>query len=182
MGGDTRTDEALMDAYGRGDPGAFAELFRRYRGPLLALHRYYAHDLEDARELLQQTFLQLHRARHAYRSGSPLRPWLVTIARNLGRQHVRRMAVGRRGLARLALAANDAVAPAVRARSRAPVVRAAVARLPPRQREVIELHWFDGLPFADIASRLGATPVAVRIRAHRGYRRLRRMLARRLAR
>jgi RNA polymerase sigma-70 factor (ECF subfamily) len=171
-----------MEAYRDGDFEAFAELFRRYRGPLLSLHLRFAHDLEDARELVQQTFLHVHRARHLFRAGAPLRPWLYTIARNLGRQHVRRVAVGRRSLALLALVANETVTSTSTGRSRAPSVRAAIARLPPGQREVIELHWFDGLPFAAIAERLGASPVAVRIRAHRGYCRLRRLLARRIAR
>jgi len=53
----------------------------------------------------------------------------------------------------------------------------AVARvlreLPADQREVIELHWFDGLEFPEVATVVGASVSAVKVRAHRGYVRLR---------
>jgi RNA polymerase sigma-70 factor (ECF subfamily) len=48
--------------------------------------------------------------------------------------------------------------------------------LPPDQRQVIELHWFDGLEFPEVAQVVGATLSAVKVRAHRGYVRLRQAL------
>jgi hypothetical protein len=45
--------------------------------------------------------------------------------------------------------------------------------LPADQREVIELHWFDGLEFPEVAQVVGASVSAVKVRAHRGYVRLR---------
>jgi DNA-directed RNA polymerase specialized sigma24 family protein len=44
------------------------------------------------------------------------------------------------------------------------------------QREVIELHWFDGLSFAEVGAVVGASVAAVKVRAHRGYVALRRLL------
>jgi RNA polymerase sigma-70 factor (ECF subfamily) len=126
---------------------------------------------------VQQTFLQLHRARADFRPGSRLRPWLYTIALNLGRQHLRRL--GRRGDAPLvdpdahAAAGREPEAPLVDAE-----VRALLATLPEAQREVIVLHWFEGLGFREIAEIVGATPTAVKVRAHRGYERLRASLGR----
>ncbi|MEM1417581.1 MAG: sigma factor-like helix-turn-helix DNA-binding protein, partial [Myxococcota bacterium] len=52
-------------------------------------------------------------------------------------------------------------------------VRRAVAALPQGQREVIELHWFEGLAFQEVGAILGASTTAVKVRAHRGYERLR---------
>ena len=52
-------------------------------------------------------------------------------------------------------------------------VRVAIEKLPSGQREVIELHWFEGLPFGDVAKIVGASVTAVKVRAHRGYERLR---------
>ncbi len=55
-----RTDDELMAAYLAGETSAFDELFRRYALPLLrALRRRL--DAEDEHDVLQQTFLQLHR-------------------------------------------------------------------------------------------------------------------------
>jgi DNA-directed RNA polymerase specialized sigma24 family protein len=48
--------------------------------------------------------------------------------------------------------------------------------LPADQREVIELHWFDELEFPEVAQVVGASVSAVKVRAHRGYVRLRQIL------
>ena len=55
-------------------------------------------------------------------------------------------------------------------------VHTALAQLVPAQRVVIELHWFQGLPFAEIALAVGASLSAVKVRAHRGYKKLRELL------
>jgi RNA polymerase sigma-70 factor (ECF subfamily) len=60
-------------------------------------------------------------------------------------------------------------------------VRDAIARLPGDQRTVIELHWLEELSFAEIAQCLGITANAAKVRAHRGYERLRPKLQRGVA-
>ena len=55
-------------------------------------------------------------------------------------------------------------------------VRTALSGLPKDQREVIELHWFEQIPFNEIATIVGASSGAVRVRAHRGYVALRKTL------
>jgi RNA polymerase sigma-70 factor (ECF subfamily) len=56
-------------------------------------------------------------------------------------------------------------------------VEAALAQLPEAQREAIVLHRFEGFSFKQIAEMLGVTETAVKVRAHRGYERLRTLLA-----
>jgi RNA polymerase sigma-70 factor (ECF subfamily) len=56
-------------------------------------------------------------------------------------------------------------------------VEAALAQLPENQREAIVLHRFEGFSFKQIAEMLGVTETAVKVRAHRGYERLRTLLA-----
>ncbi len=75
-----------------GDHAAFKELFERYSAQLLRMMRRQIRSDEDARDLVQQTFLHLHRARYDFRLGSALRPWLFTIAMNLRREYFRRQA------------------------------------------------------------------------------------------
>ncbi len=53
----------------------------------------------------------------------------------------------------------------------------ALAKLPDSQREAIVLHRFEGFSFKEIAELLGVTETAVKVRAHRGYERLRVLLA-----
>ncbi len=164
-----------MAAFVGGDRAAFGELFRRYAPRLQRLMQRDLGRVEDAHDLVQQTFLQLHRARNDFRIGAKLRPWLFTIALNLKRQHFRRQ--GRRPVT--SLDADDGVAEPVapvgnpEARVGDVQLRAALLKLPEAQREVIMLHWFEGLTFREIAAAVGASQPAVKVRAHRGYTKLR---------
>ena len=145
-----------MAAYVGGDRSAFAVLFERYAPRLLRLMQRDLGRGEDAHDLVQQTFLQLHRARRDFRAGAKLRPWLFTIALNLKRQHFRRQ--GRRPEASLELEGGaEPVAPRGNPEARVGDVqlRAALLRLPEPQREVIVLHWFEGLSFREIAEGRG---------------------------
>lgn len=167
------SDEELMRAYVAGDEAAFRTLFDRYVPQLMRLARRRLDSDEQAREVVQQTFFQLHVARHDFREGARLRPWLFTIAMNLVREHHRRR--GRRRETSLEPQLHAAPAPArgpVESEQRAARLRAALRKLPESQREVVELHWFREMPFAEVAGVVGASEVAVRVRAHRAYRRL----------
>jgi len=55
-------------------------------------------------------------------------------------------------------------------------IRKAIDRLPDRQKEVVYLHWFNGLSFEEVGQTVGATSSAVRVRAHRAYKKLRHLL------
>lgn len=171
------SDEELMAAYVAGDARAFHELFRRYAPILLRVMARGLAAPSEANDLVQQTFLQLHRARHDFLPGAKLRPWLFTIALNLKREHFRRLK--RRPETPLLLdgSRDPAVEPrGAEASDARQAVRHALEQLPPEQREVIELHWFDGLSFAEVGQVVGASLSAVKVRAHRGYRRLREVM------
>ncbi len=180
-GGDSRTDEDLMRAFVAGDHAAFRVLFERYAPMLLRLARRRLSSDEEAREVVQQTFFQLNLARRDFRQDAKLRPWVVTIAMNLVREHYRRR--GRRKEAPLDAAIHTVGVEsknAVDTDQRAERLRAALASLPDSQRTVIELHWLEELPFADVARVVGAREGAVRVRAHRGYKRLKELLEKEL--
>lgn len=164
------SDEELMAAYIAGDKAAFRELFQRYT-PLL--QRAMARDLrsaEEANDLVQQTFLHLHRSRLDFEPGRKLKPWIFTIALNLKREFFRRSK--RRHETSLD---DDRVAEPFegpRGQERSDAAREmerALLVLPAEQREVIELHWFGGLSFPEVAEAVGSTVAAVKVRAHRGY-------------
>jgi RNA polymerase sigma factor (sigma-70 family) len=170
------SDEELMQRYANdGDRAAFEELFRRYVGPLTAMFSRTGGSEIDALDLVQQTFLQLHNARHDYKVGHPVRPWLYAIALNVGRGAARRSRRRREDgvdddrLDAVGVAPNTST-PTDRA------VHRALDRLPDDQREVIVLHWFDGLEFSEISRVVDASLSAVKVRAHRGYNRLRELL------
>src|SRR5438045_9704326 len=90
-------DEALWKAALSGDSGAFGELVARHQALVIKLVRRYARTPEDARDLAQQVFL---RAVDAWsrtflrfrRQDIPFRAWLIRVAVNLGKNHVRQLA------------------------------------------------------------------------------------------
>jgi RNA polymerase sigma factor (sigma-70 family) len=171
-----KSDEQLMLAYVSGDRGAFEELFSRYAPKLQRVFSRRTNGDDEARDLVQQTFLQLHRARLDYDAGRAFRPWLFTIALNLHREHLRRRRRRPEIIGDLEVdgfrSPTDGAARSNAARD----VHRALDALPNAQREVIALHWFAGLGFAEIAEIVGAGLAATKIRAHRGYVRLRELL------
>jgi RNA polymerase sigma-70 factor (ECF subfamily) len=171
-----QSDEELMAAYVSGDATAFRELFERHATPL---ERYLLRDLSDrdqARDLVQQTFLQLHRARLDFDPKQRLKPWLYTIALNLKREHFRRR---KRRPERPDAEAAERLPESARGQRQADARQSlgwALAHIPADQREVIELHWLAGLSFGELATSLGISVAAAKVRAHRGYLRLRELL------
>ncbi|MFT7621444.1 MAG: RNA polymerase sigma factor (sigma-70 family) [Myxococcota bacterium] len=166
-----------MAAYVAGDRSAFNELFARYSTLVTRVAARGLYDQSAVPDLVQRTFLQLHRARNDFKPGSPLRPWLMTIAMNVKRQHLR--SVGRRREDALELdgRTDPVAAPHDAAQTqRARKLHQALASLPETTREVIELHWLEGLSFAEVATVVGASLSAVKVRAHRGYSKLRAQL------
>jgi RNA polymerase sigma factor (sigma-70 family) len=174
---DSRSDEQLMAAYVAGDAAAFRDIFARYAPLLLRAMLRELYVREEANDLVQQTFLQLHRARTDFDPAQKLKPWVFTIAMNLKREYFRK----KKRRPERSLEADSIPEPAVAALGAARVdARRTLARvldgLPADQREVIELHWFDGLEFPEVATVVGASVSAVKVRAHRGYVRLREAL------
>lgn len=166
-----RSDEELMQAYIGGEVDAFSELFERYGPMLLRIMRRQLRD-DDAQELVQQTFLQMHRARNDFDMSRKLRPWLMTIAYNLKRELFRRRGRKPESALEVEPEAEDR-GDIVERKSEAARLRRALATLPEGQREVIEMHWFEELSFPEVAEILGLTTSAVKVRAHRGYKALR---------
>ena len=173
-----QSDEDLMEGYKAGDRAAFAEIFRRYAPLLLRVMQQQLGRREDANDLVQQTFLQLHRSKQDFRRGSLLRPWLLTIAMNLRHRHFRRL--GRHPEMPLELDLLEELHTGSRVPDAADAgcdVKALLAGLPAEQREVIILHWIEGLPFNEVALQVGVSLSAVKVRAHRGYVAIRKLFA-----
>lgn len=168
------SDEDLMVAYASGDRAAFRTLFDRYAPIFLRTMLRSLSSREEANDLVQQTFLQIHRARLDFERDRSFRSWAFTIALNLKREYFRR--VRRKPTLHLDDSAEVAT-PAFDQRFEARrSVSWALARLPEDQREIIELHWLEGLSFQEVAGCVGISEGAAKVRAHRAYTRLRALL------
>ena len=175
---DSATDEQLMEAYADGDMKAAKLLHQRYAKIVLGILTRDLARPEDAHDLMQQCFLQLHRHRRDYERGRPFRPWFMTIAFNLKRQYFR--VKKRRPEAELSdelqqrIRSKDVPADVVNARE---TLRKALAELNEDQREVVALHWFGGVPLPEVSQIVGASLSAVKVRAHRAYAKMRKYIA-----
>ncbi len=167
------SDETLMQRYARkNDRAAFQRLFERYGGRLLGYFRRSVGDV-TANDMVQTTFMHVHRARKDFDVNRSFRPWLFAIASNVRREHWRRKA--RKPEAPLEPGYEGSVGPdATTATDR--LVRRAIAQLPENQREVVLLRWYGGLTFPEIADTLGIKTNAAKVRSHRANKALRTIL------
>ncbi len=131
----------------------------------------------DADDLVQLTFLRAMQRAAAFDASLELRAWLWGILWREAAKH-RRCAARRPDAERLAgREASDPADAAARAEVPAAVLEA-LARIPARDREVIEPVLFGGEPACDVAARLGRPANTVRVQLRRGLARLRRALPR----
>ncbi len=164
-----------MQAYVAGDGDAHRALFDRLGPLLLHVSRRQLRDEAEAEDVVQRAFLAVHRARHDFRSGAKVRPWVFTITMNLVRDTFRRRKRQREAPLELDGRRDPSLIPPdpVERAQEASLVHRALDVLPDRQRRAIQLHWLEDRPFSEIASMEGASVSAVKVRAHRGYRRMR---------
>ncbi len=161
--------EILMVRYQQGDFAA-ATVLVRHISP--RLHRFFlakSMSRADADDLLQETWLRIHKVRHTYRHGEPALPWFYAIARHIRVDHYRkslRAAAGERELEEIAK--GVAVAP-----REAGELEALLAPLPESQREVIAMLKVEGMSLEEVARVMSSSVGSVKQKVHRAYKKLR---------
>lgn len=171
--------DVAMDRYAAGDDAAFGEVYDEVAPRLLSYLTRQTRDAARAEDLVQRTFLQMHRARGTFISGSAVLPWAFAIARRLFIDELRR---SRRDVMLGAAPIDEAIpggessASLVEAEQLARMIQRELERLPETQRCAFELMRFEGLSHAEAAETLGVTISAVKLRAHRAYVALRAVL------
>lgn len=175
----------VMARYCDGEARAFEELYAGLAPRILGYLRAMVGEQAAAEDLLQLTFMKLHRSRATYVRGANPVPWLYTIAHRTCIDEMRRRTrsrvrlsqdgelpheptVGITGTAEVEGSGED---DAAMARG-----LAALASLPYPLRQAVVLIKIHGHSSAEAASIVGTTAGAIKVRAHRGYVALRRRL------
>ena len=174
---DIRTDEQLMHACAAGETAAFEVLLRRYERRILAYAYRTLGDYDAARDIFQQTFLNIYEKRSQYRETARFVTYAYRIAHNLCQNEVRRRARRHHtSLERPGTRDEEKdlreVLPAEGPSPLEPLARdeedrllqVALDRLEPVYREVIALRVFEELPFQEIADVTGTNPSTVKSR------------------
>ncbi len=167
-----------MAAAQRGEREPYERLLHEILPFVRRVVRQRVADAAAVEDIVQDVLLSVHTARHTYRPERALSPWLRAIARNAsidwgraqGRARKRESEVDAEELP--ARPASQEGAPLSRGMERA------LGALPEAQREAVVLLKIEGLSVAEAAERVGVTPGALKLRAHRGYRALRLALGR----
>lgn len=180
----SQTDEWLMAHVAQGHREHLEPLVRRHASSLLTFIQRMVGDRHRGEELFQEVFLTVWIKRGQYDLIRPFKPWLYTIALNKCRAvHRSRQPV----LVNLSQEADDhrstgnsPVEQAI-AMETAAQVTAAVGRLPEKQRAVVALHVWQGLPYSEIAEMLECTEATARSHMSHGLAALRKQLTRQIA-
>ncbi|MEP6961818.1 MAG: RNA polymerase sigma factor [Acidobacteriota bacterium] len=163
-----------MERYQHADPEAPSALIAALSPALLRFFRAQLATREQAEDLLQETWMRIHRVRHTYRPKEPVLPWVYAIARRVrvdGYRRVRRVTLHETTVETL----PDRPSPA-EPKNSLPSFHTLVAALPESQREVLTMLKVGGLSLEEVARATSSTVGAVKQKAHRAYERLRTLL------
>lgn len=188
-------DATLVEGLRAGDEQVFETLVRTYGGRLLAVARRMLHDEEDARDAVQDAFINAYRSRASFKADSKISTWLHAIVVNAALMKLRT----RRRKPEEAIqnylprflpdqhhadrfpSWTEPVDVALSRKETAAMVRAAIEQLPETYRTVVLLRDIEGLSTEETAQLVETTPNAVKIRLHRGRQALRTLIAPHLA-
>lgn len=176
------TDADLLARIARGDAAAVAELYDRHASMLLGLALRIVRDRSEAEDVIHDAFVAVaDRAGQYVPERGSVGAWLVTLVRNLSIDRTRRR--DRRGAIARDVIAHD---PEARAAATPPDpeellsgavererVRRALAQLPDVQRVTLEIAFYEGLTYAEIAEREGVPLGTIKSRAARALAALR---------
>ncbi len=173
-------DRRLLEAFRRGEESAFPALVIKYREGVYRVARRMLGSHEDAADVTQEVFIRVHRALPRFDGRSQLYTWLYRITVNLCLDT-------RSRLSRLPLipeeegwperVAGPAVEDEAEGREVSRLVARAVTALPPRQRAMAVLRFYQDLPYQEIARIMGCSEGTVKATMFAALRKLRRALA-----
>jgi RNA polymerase sigma-70 factor, ECF subfamily len=164
-----RSDAELVSAACGGDHDSFRTLYERYYGMAVAIARGRLADRHLAEDAAQEAFATACRRLYGLRDGNRFPEWLGTICRRAASKMARSQT-------KTAPIEQEPVSPADTDDGETAEVRRALARLSASGREVIQLHYFGGLSYDEIARALGISHQAVHGRMQRARRDLERWL------
>jgi RNA polymerase sigma-70 factor, ECF subfamily len=181
------TDEELVSRSVGGDTESFNQLIKRWEKPIFALAYRTIGREDDARDVVQETFLRAFRGLGGFKGQAKFSSWLYRIALNLCRDWIRRerrapVVAAPDGVDLVELAGEgegvERLDDVVVRKDLSRVVAAAMRALPDEQRAAIVLKEYHGLTFQEIADLLGCPLSTVKTRLYQGLTVLRKELER----
>jgi RNA polymerase sigma-70 factor (ECF subfamily) len=173
------SDEAVLALVSRGDDAALGELYDRYGRVAYGLALRIVRDRSLAEDAVQEAFLAVWRSAGSFlaEQGKPS-TWILTLVHRRAVDVVRREERRRTDpIDELSQPTGEATDEEAWLRAQRQVVQEALRKLPPDQREAIELAYYGGFTQSELAERLGLPLGTIKSRMFAGLRRLRELLA-----
>jgi RNA polymerase sigma-70 factor, ECF subfamily len=175
-----KEDLMLLQRIAQKDSASFQALYRKYSGLIFTAISNVLNDHHDAEDVMQEVLVQLWNKAHLYepRKGKPL-TWITTMARNRAIDRIR----SKQRRSRLnddfesenktdQFEFEDSSADICEVKERSRIIRSAVSKLTPDQKEAVVLAYFSGLTQAEVAEKLNEPLGTVKARIRRGVNRL----------
>jgi len=161
-------DLELVDRFLGGERHAFDELMRRHERPIYFVALRYLRDHDEASDILQRTFLKAFEKLAEFERRSQLRTWLFRIAINLCKNRIRDKGRWQKVDPEedVVLIAPGEIDGGLQTEEQQSVLADAVDKLPPKQRQTLELRVFGELSFKEIAEAMGCTENAAKVNYH----------------
>lgn len=183
-----RTDEELIAAFADGgDEAAFSTLVERHLKTVYSFVVRFVGNEQEAEDIVQETFLKAWKNARQYRAeASKFKTWVLRIARNSAIDHLRKRkhiafsefenAEGQNVLAETVADPNELPDELFARKEEVSELQAAMERLSPEAREILLLHYTNGLTFLEIGELLGQPQNTVKSRHHRAILSLKKAL------
>jgi RNA polymerase sigma-70 factor, ECF subfamily len=168
------TDEELMMQVRAGDVEQLSMLFERHHSRLFGFCLGILGNREAARDLVQEVFFRLLKYRDSFRPDAPFAPWLYRLARNACIDQLRKS--GREVVSDADFERPDPtplVPEELERREELAKLQTALGRLPEDKRELLLLARSGTLSYEQIATLLGCSVGALKVRVHRSLQLLR---------
>jgi RNA polymerase sigma-70 factor (ECF subfamily) len=172
-------DAQLVAATVAGDRDAFDIIVERYQRQIYSLCFRFVRTHEDASDLTQDVFIRAYRSLPRFKQESSLGTWLYRIGVNVCLTRVSASSGKDRSVPlgdTHAVSLEESPADALLRDERAAEVRAAIARLPKKQRATLVLRAYQELPHEQIAAILGSSVGAVKANLFHALKNLKKLL------
>lgn len=177
-------DTGLLLAAQRGDKAAFAQIIERHQGPIFGYLRARLLEASDAEDLCQEVFLRCYTGKARYKKSAHVRPWLIGVARNVLREHLRKV-TRRQEIVWTELCLELESMVEVDESIYEDVLDylpGCLESLGPSARQALDLHYGSRFKLTEISERLHRSVGAIKLLMHRSRQALRLCLDRKLAR
>ena len=175
----TREDEErwkqMLLKASEGDKIVYEQLLAEMYEYLLLFCRRHLYSPEMLEDCVQESLLAIHKAKHTFDMAKPFGPWFFTIVRHKIIDQYRK---NKRQNERESLGPDyeQVVSSSAFGFDFAEEIRNLLPKLNPLYREIFELTKLDNKPISEVAKLLNISESAVKVRAHRGSKALRKLI------